>query len=625
MTVATDSQTLILEGPPGITENRVHDAVNKYGPINDIVIEQEQPDHPSDDEQGDEQPSDTLETDPSPPPVSVTIRVEFQETRDAAAAARDLDGTLDTALPVEVASTTTTWLRFRWPLPAQAAWVYYPTITRAKAMAEKLHGSVVHDKKVTASFLRPDKRQKDLYAIKLEGLVSGTKKEDLKSLVEDAKLITISEPTYIEKPRDILQQLEGLKIFVGIPEESFKVNAVAFARFDSKDQMLRALKKHGTKPKFLGKQPLVVERVWFAHYVLPNDMFKAVSTEIAALHIRCEGRVIIESCELVGRHMVYLYSSPEERSAFAKANVSLQAICRGSIVVNVGNQPEWDEYLYSTSSLKVIEVLNSKDAFYVFPNTQTRQVHVVGTEQEKGVSSIKKLLQKVRGSLQEYPIHRNAIHQLVKGGLSEIQATFGANKLSLDALRSILVVKGGDKALVQRVRQIQESVPAIDTRTQSSCPEQVCAICELQPGEGDSPVVLYCRHTYCVACLRHALIYAAQDHAAPVRCIGRGSASDGDTILCGQFIAYTTARDLLPLLVEPEYLKIAFTSFVLAHPSEYFFCPSLRCDTVYRYGMPSDMTRCPICDTWICLFCGYYAHDGMDCKAAQENRKVLLS
>lgn len=554
------------------------------------------------------------------------IRVEFQDMKDAATAARDLNGTLDKALPVEVASTTATWLRFRWPLPSRAAWVYYPTITRAKAMEEKLHGSVVHDRKVTAEFIRPDKRRKDLYAVKLEGLVASTKKEDLKDLVEDAKLVTVSELTYIQKPRDILERLEGLKIFVNIPVEPFKVNAIAFARFESEDQMLQALNMHRTTPKFLGGKQLVVERVWFAHYALPNDMFKVVSTEIAALHIRCEGHVTIESCDLEDRHMVYLYSLPEEGSAFAKANMSLQAICRGLIVMNAGNQLEWDEYLYSTSCFKVIETLNSKDKFYVFPNTLARQIHVLGSEQEKGISSIKKLLQKVRVSRQEYPIHRNIIRRLVNGGLSEIQAKFGANKLSLDALRSVLVIKGGDKDLMERARQIQGSESSNDTSTRPSRPDQVCPICELPRGDRDSTVVLTCGHIYCVECLRHALFHATQDYTAPVKCIGWGSASDGrDTSRCDQPITYTTARDHLPILAEPEYLKIAFTSFVLAHPSEYFFCPSLRCDTVYRYGVPCDIVRCPVCETWICLFCGSHAHDGMNCKEAQENRAALLS
>jgi hypothetical protein len=294
--------------------------------------------------------------------------------------------------------------------------------------------------------------------------------------------------------------------------------------------------------------------------------------------------------------------------------------------MDIGNRLEWDEYFHSTSSSKVIESLNTKDNFFVFPNTLARQVHVLGAEQDKGASSIKKLLQKVRVSRHEYPIHRNIIRQLVNGGLSEIQAKFGANKLSLDALRSVVVIKGGDKELMGRVRQIQESASSTTTSSQQSRPDQVCAICELRSGDGRSVNALPCGHVYCVDCLRHALTCAIQDYTAPIKCIGQVSTNEGgNTSLCGQPFTYTTARDHLPLLAEPEYLKIAFTSFVLAHSSEYFFCPSLRCDTVYRYGAPRDTVRCPVCETRICLFCGSHTHDGMDCKEAQENRAALSS
>lgn len=632
VTTGTDSHVLLLDGPPGITEARVHDAVNKYGAIEDIVITQERPD-PCDEnaedreQQGGDQDEEQEEPENVPPPRSV-IRVQFKEMKDAVAAAKGMKATLADAIPIEPAPSTSTWVRFRWPQATRAAWVFYPTITKAKAMAEKLHNTTIQDRKISASFVRPDKRAKDLYAIKLERLPMGTTREDLKDMVEDAKLITMSELTYTDNVREILQQFGGVKSFVDIPEDPSKISAVAFARFDSEDSMLLALRMHGTKHKFLGKQELVVERVWFAHYTLPAGAFKVVSAEVAALHIQCEGRATVESSELGEHAMIYLYASPEETATFVKTNLSLHAICRGMIVMTANNRPEWDGYLFSTSSAKVIENLNSKSNFYIFPNTSTRRIHVLGSglDQDKGVSTVKKLLQKVRGSCREYPIHRNAIRQLVNGGLSDIQGDVGANKLSLDVLRSVLVVKGGDETVTQKIRHALDFVPSNGANDRSGCLSSLCSICELQPDGGDSnsAVKLSCGHVYCMTCLQHALMSAAHHRSAPITCIGRVPVDEGeDTSTCGQAIAYTTIRDLLPLLDEPKYLEATFTTFVLCNPDEYFFCPSFRCDVVYRRGESGDTVRCPICRAWNCLFCGTMIHDGVNCREAQETRKTI--
>ncbi|KAF9453560.1 hypothetical protein P691DRAFT_694540 [Macrolepiota fuliginosa MF-IS2] len=620
----TDSSTLLLEGPPDITEARVHDAVNKYGPIEDILITRGQPDA-DEAEVGREGEQEAPEATPLEKSI---IRVEFKDMRDAATAAKDMMAALADAIAIEPASTTSTWVKFRWPQATRAAWVYYSTVTKAKTMAEKLHHTMFQDRKINASFLRPDKRSKDLFAIKLERLPTSTAREDLKDIVQDAKLVTMSELTYADDAREILRRLEGIKAFVEVPDVPSKINAVAYAQFSSESCMLAALQMHGTKHKFLGKQELVVQHIWFAQYTLPIGAFKVVSAELAGLHIQCEGRASVESSDFGDHAIIYLNAPHEEITTFANTNLFLHAICRGMIIMNAEGRPEWDEYFYSTSSTKVIENINSKNDFYVFLNTSARRIHVVGSglDQDKGVSTIKKLLQKVRGSYQEHPIHRNAIRQLVNGGLSVIQGDVGVNRLSLDVFRSILVVRGGDKALMEAIRHVLDFVPPPEDRNRSEHSSLLCSICELRPSSGDSNpfLKLPCGHVYCTTCLQHALVYATQDHSAPIRCIGRVQNDEGgDTIPCDQPITYTTIRDLLPLLVEPEYLRMAFISFVLSHPDEYFFCSSLRCDAVHRRGARGDTARCSICRAWNCLFCGTMIHDGVGCEEAQKIARTI--
>ncbi|KXN86589.1 Replicase polyprotein 1ab [Leucoagaricus sp. SymC.cos] len=617
ITTGTDSHVVLLEGSPDVTEARVHDFVNKYGPVKDIQITQERPPQEDDDGQN-PHPEENTE------PVKSVIRVEFKEMKDAATAAKDLNAPLEGAVPIEFSPIPATWVRFRWPQATRAAWIYYSSITKAKTMAEKLNGTLFQQRKITVSFLRPDKRQKDLYAIKIERLPPDTTRGDLVDIAQEHKLITTSELTYNENPREILQQWPGLKSFINVPDDPTKINAVAFARLDSGASLSQVLQMNGERPKFLGKQELVVERVWFTHYELRTDAYRSVSTEIAALHIQCEGRTFVDSSDYGDHYVIYLHAPLEEVSTFKKANLTLQSIIRGMTVISGDGKPEWDGYFYSTSSIKVIENLNSKNAFHVIPNLATRRIHVLGpgVDQDKGVSMVKKLLQKVRGSYQEHPIHRNVLQKLTNGGLSEIQGDVGATKLSLDVLRSVLIVRGGDAVLMQKIRHLLDFSPSNGSHDQSGSSRHLCSICELQPGGGDpkATVKLFCGHTHCMACLQHALIFAANNHSAPVRCIGRVE----DAKSCGQSIPYTTIRDLLPLLTEPEYLQATLTSFVHSNLDEFFFCPSsLRCDAVYRRGEPGDMVRCPICRAWICLYCGSLTHDGMDCMEAEEARKTV--
>jgi len=614
----TDSHALTLEGPPGISEARVHDYAHKFGPIKDIIITPDVPATVEGSENNEEEDEENRSQ-------KSAVRIEFKDMKDAAAAARSLKdhgATLADAIPIEPANMKSTWVKFKWPQVTRAAWIYYSNIAEAKTMAEKLHGSFFRERKITASSLRPDKRQKDLFAIKLERLPADTTRADLVDISQNSRLITISELTYTAKPREVFQQSAGVKFFVNVPEDPTKLSAAAFACLGSEDSILQTLQMHGTKLKLIGKQELTVERVWFVQYSLPSDVFKSVSTEITALQIQYEGRAQVESCNFGNHHMIYLHTHHEETEIFAQANLSLQGICHGLIVVTLDSQPEWDDYLYSTSSIKVIENLNSKNSFYIFPNLSTRQIHVFGCgiDQDKGVSAVKKLLQRVRGSCREYPIHRNVIRQLIDGGLTEIQVAVGANKLSLDVIRSVLIVKGDDSLLMQKIHHVLDFLPSNKSLKRS---QQLCSICKLRSGgsERNPRVKLLCGHVYCGACLKNALIFAAQNHSAPVKCISQVPAYGLEKgSICGQPIAYTTARDLLPLLVEPDYLKVAFLSFIHSNPGEYFFCPSLQCNTIYRRGESKTIIRCSICRALLCLFCGSMSHDGITCEKAKEMR-----
>jgi len=134
----------------------------------------------------------------------------------------------------------------------------------------------------------------------------------------------------------------------------------------------------------------------------------------------------------------------------------------------------------------------------------------------------------------------------------------------------------------------------------------LCEICHHLPVD---PILLTCRHAYCTLCLQMALRYSP---SAPFQCISQDTSEDGQ---CPANVPYVVIRDIIPD-EEKKFLHESFLSHIRSS-EEYFFCPTLDCQLVYRTGGEGLTLKCFKCLSEVCCYCHTRAHVGIACK---ENR-----
>jgi len=216
------------------------------------------------------------------------------------------------------------------------------------------------------------------------------------------------------------------------------------------------------------------------------------------------------------------------------------------------------------------------------------------------------MLQKVHKLRHEIQLPRTKLHDLVNGGLKALQDDLGVNKLLLDVANAKLIVRGsvGDDS------KVEDYIGSLEPSPMPETAEALCEICHHLPVD---PILLTCRHAYCTVCLQIALRYSPN---APFQCISRDTLEDGLTTQCPANVPYVVIRDILPN-EEKNFLRASFLSHVRSNSEEFFFCPTLDCQSAYRTGGEGLNLKCFICVSEMCSFCQTRAHVGIACK---ENR-----
>jgi len=190
---------------------------------------------------------------------------------------------------------------------------------------------------------------------------------------------------------------------------------------------------------------------------------------------------------------------------------------------------------------------------------------------------------------------------LVNGGLTALQDDLGVNKVLLDVANAKLTVRGTP----DDDSKVEDYIGSLD----SVLPETTEALCEICHHLPVDPILLTCRHAYCTLCLQMALRYSP---SAPFQCISQDTSEDGQ---CPANVPYVVIRDIIPD-EEKKFLHESFLSHIRSS-EEYFFCPTLDCQLVYRTGGEGLTLKCFKCLSEVCCYCHTRAHVGIACK---ENR-----
>lgn len=602
ITTEADSKKLILSNlPVAVSPTDIRELAEPFGEIRSI-ISLDETEH------------------------TASIEIEFAECSQALTAFKYMNGhpfeshTISANLKGRISMTVrssehTHVVKVFWPAPSAMAWVHYATISKAKSEAARLDGVIVGGLQIKAVYVSPHKRQKTSYAVEIRGLPINVSKDVLEDLCPEQSCITLDPPCYTQDPtNDIRSALTrcGELEDVDIPAAaSHSTSAVAFATFKTEEAALEAVEAlDGRNQDYLGGQPLSVRPVYCFRHRATIPQFEAVKNEVDRLNDKGEKKCSIQYQELPERGFVWIriHASAENLATFVSLNTELATLLRGMLLTSDGDVV-WDDYLETSSSVKSIDTINTTNSngpFFVQSDGRTKNVRIFGPkpDQECAQKLVMRMLQKVHKLRHEIQLPRTKLRDLVNGGLTALQYDLGVNKVSLDVANAKLIVRGtpDDDSKVEDYISSLDSFSPPETTT-----EALCEICHHLPVD---PILLTCRHAYCTSCLQMALRCSP---SAPFQCISRDTSEDGLTTQCPANVPYVVIRDIIPN-EEKKFLHESFLSHVRSKSEEFFFCPTLDCQSAYRTSVEGLTLKCFRCLSEICCYCHTRAHVGIACK-----------
>ena len=600
ITTAADSKKLILSNlPVAVSPTDIRELAEPFGEIR-TIMSLDETEH------------------------TARIEVEFAESSQTLTAFKHLNGqpfgshTISANLKGRISMTVrssehTHVVKVSWPAPSASAWIHYATISKAKSEAIRLDGVVVGGSQIKAVSVPPPKRQKTSFAVEIRGLPINVSKDVLTDLCPEQTCITLNSPCYTQNAtNDIRSTLArcGELEDVDIPATaSHHTTFVAFVTFKTVETALEAVETlDGRNHDSLGGQPLSVRPVYYFRHRATIPQFEAVKNEIDRLNDKGEKKCSIQYQELRERSIVWIriHASSENLSTFASLNTELTFLLRGMLLTSNGDVV-WDDYLETSSSAKFIDNINttnSEGPFFVQCDSRTRNVRIFGAnaDKERAEKLVMRMLQKVRKLRHEIQLPRTKLRGLVNGGFTALQDDLGVNKVLLDVANAKLIVRGTSDDF-----KVEDYIGSLDLGSTPETTKALCSICQHLPVD---PILLTCRHAYCTLCLQMALRYSP---SAPFQCISRDTSEDGPTAQCTANVPYVVIRDILQN-EEKKFLHESFLSHVRSASSEFFFCPTLDCQSAYRTGVEGLTLKCFKCVSEICSFCHTRAHVGIACK-----------
>lgn len=605
ITTAAESKKLVLSNlPVHVTPADIKELAGPFGEIHSIISLDE-----------------TAHT--------ARIEVEFAKSSQALSAFKHVNGqnfeshTISANLKGRISMTVrspehTHVVKVSWPAPSASAWIHYTSISKAKSEAIRLDCVIIGGLQIKAIYVPPLKRQKDSFAVEIRGLPVDISKDVLKELCPEESFINMNPPYYTQDPTNAIWSAlarYGELEDVDIPAAATRLTSVvAFATLKSRETAEEAMKAlDGRNQDFLGGQPLSVRPVYYFRHRATVPQFEAVKNEIDRLNSKGDKKCSIQYQEHErGIVWIRMHASVENLATFVSMNTELATLLRGTLLTSNGDVV-WTDYLETSSSARAIEGINTNNSegpFFVQCDNRTRNVRIFGgkPDQERAKTLVMRMLQKVNKLQHEIQLPRTKLRDLVSGGLKALQDNLGVNKVSLDVVNAKLIARGssGDNL------KMEDYVRSLDSLFTPETTEALCQICHHLPVD---PILLTCRHAYCTPCLQMALQYSP---SAPFQCISQNTLEDGLTTQCPANVPYVVIRDILPTAEEKRFLQASFLSYVRSQSEEFFFCPTLDCQSAYRTGSEGLVLKCSICVSEMCSFCQTRAHVGSACKGKQE-------
>ncbi|PPQ67708.1 hypothetical protein CVT24_002764 [Panaeolus cyanescens] len=395
---------------------------------------------------------------------STSIRVEFADVNQAIRAFTRLDGqkfkdrqlgvSLKSLSPVtSKVSTLRCSIKVSWPLPSVTAFCYYPTITAAKQEADRLNGTEIKGRCVTATFDSPRKNKKDDFVVTISDLPPDILESDLKAVCQGSSLIVPSSPSYegdvSEDVKLLCHDCGGMDSFEVFPMSSTQKRFTAFATYVSEAAADHAIKRlHGVNQKLLQDKPLQVRAMYYARYRVEEPRFKVLEKTLTGIQSKTECQLHWIHCE--GKAVILRILAPGDKgSSFQEVCAEVVRLLAGRVVCDDETQkPLWHDYFDTSSSAKLLARLSDDYPVLIHCDRHSRHLKVFGAPevQEQVQLKILKTLEKpIRTMTQKFSVSKPQIGALINGLLEKLQGReeMGSSKLVLDAAEGVLTLWGG--------------------------------------------------------------------------------------------------------------------------------------------------------------------------------------
>lgn len=572
----------------------------------------------------------TIHTNRMPPPVKSISRTM------AGASVSFGDGAR--VLSVEPAATSSGSnmlinVKCMWCQPSKTATLKFGKAADARAALRSLTASEIKGRAPRDLSTARDNISKQ--SLRIGNLHVETREELLRDLCKDHQpvSVTFGEPSYSSTFDEVSQSIRNElsargNVVAWKNTESRRKHAEAIATFESTEEAQSAVKMlHGYRLPQLEGARIFLSLMLTVRIPVLKLVWQRLKTELYQVQLshQSEGHLDIRShvdgSEFERFTSLEIVSGSVQRLAKAKAAVETKL---AGHTAKAGQDILWHDQFARHEGISYLRNLGIEHDVFVYSNKTDRLVSLYGKEEK--VALVEKTLAKFVTNISHSSFNIHTI-ELNRGDwttgtndlvYNELVARFGIRNVrfqaatDLNSINHVTVLGTSEDA--DRAKWIVRQLNGDAIRAKSSATsEQLatstnteCAVCccPVPPNEIYTPP---CGHIYDHSCFISQSRYADSPHDFPLHCLGGAGH-------CTAVLSLTELQSVLKRDAFDALLARSFTAHLRAHPTEYRYCPTAGCETIYTPTEDGTVVTCPACLTAICTTCHVANHDGMTCR-----------
>lgn len=308
----------------------------------------------------------------------------------------------------------------------------------------------------------------------------------------------------------------------------------------------------------------------------------------------------------------------ENRKTVEQAKETLGRIVGGQIASQDGNDI-WHPRLGKRFMWEEERSLIEQDCgVVILPDRRKCQVRVFGSED--GCKRASERLATLFKDLGQAHLNEGWVIELdeekfswaLRGGFNELVLCFGENTATFDLVSTPkrIIIAGSEHDYTSALAMIAKALPHAEQLDQT----EDCSVCWT---EAEHPVRTSCNHVYCSTCFLRVLIAEGPWSTAEfcISCVG------GEK-LCNKILTLAEIQTHLDPAAFESLLVSSFASHVRGRPGTLRYCPTPRCEHIYRPTTMATSTNatsaggstfaCPNCLIPTCTTC-HAPHPSMTC------------